>query len=50
MTDVLEALHNDKKLKKLFICDVGLNKQNSNSFVDLLTDLRKKRIYIYSYL
>ena len=36
MNDVLEALHNDKKLKKLFICDLGLNKQNSNSFVDLL--------------
>ena len=46
MNDVLEALHNDKKLKKLFICDLGLNKQNSNSFVDLLTELRKKRISV----
>ena len=46
MTDVLEALHNDKKLKKLFICDLGLNKQNSNPFVDLLTALRKKRISV----
>ena len=46
MNDVLETLHNDKKLKKLFICDLGLNKQNSNSFVDLLTELRKKRISV----
>ena len=33
-----------KKLKKLFVCDLGLNKQNSDYFVDLLTDLRKKII------
>ena len=25
MNDVLETLHNDKKLKKLFICDLALN-------------------------
>ena len=46
MNDVLETLYNDKKLKKLFICDLGLNKQNSNSFVDLLTELRKKRVSV----
>ena len=42
MMDELEALRNDVKLKKLFICDVGLNKQTNDSFVDLLTELRKK--------
>ena len=26
MMDVLESLRNDEKLKKLFICDLGLNK------------------------
>jgi len=46
MMDELEALRNDVKLKKLFICDVGLNKQTNNSFVDLLTELRKKRISV----
>jgi len=44
--DELEALRNDVKLKKLFICDVGLNKQTNDSFVDLLTELRKKRISV----
>ena len=46
MMDELEALRNDVKLKKLFICDVGLNKQTNDSFVDLLTELRKKRISV----
>jgi len=46
MMDVLESLRNDVKLKKLFICDVGLNKQTNDSFVDLLTELRKKRISV----
>ena len=44
--DVLESLRNDEKLKKLFICDLGLNKQINNYFVDLLTELRKKRISV----
>jgi len=38
MMDELEALRNDVKLKKLFICDVGLNKQTNDGFVDLLTN------------
>jgi RecJ-like exonuclease len=46
MMDILETLRNDEKLKKLFICDLGLNKQTSDMFVDLLTDLRKKRISV----
>ena len=46
MIDVLESLRHDKKLKKLFICDLGLNKQNSDSFVEFLTELRKKRVSV----
>ena len=46
MMDELEALRNDVKLKKLFICDVGLNKQTNDSFVALLTELRKKQISV----
>ena len=41
MVDALELLRNDKKLKKLFICDLGLNKQINDNFVELLTELRK---------
>ena len=44
--DALEPLRNDRKLKKLFICDLGLNKQINDYFVDLLTELRKKQISI----
>jgi len=46
MIDVLESLRNDGKLKKLFICDLGLNKQTNDYFVDLLTELRKKQISV----
>ena len=46
MMDVLESLRNDEKLKKLFICDVGLNTQTNDSFVALLTELRKKQISV----
>ena len=46
MIDALETLRTDEKLKTLFICDLGLNKQNSGNFVDLLTELRKKHVSI----
>ena len=46
MMDTLEQLRNDKLLKKLFICDLGLNKQNAEPFVDLLAELIKKRISV----
>ena len=46
MMDRLETLRNDEKLKKLFICDLGLNKQTSDKFVDLLTDMKKKQISV----
>jgi len=43
MMDVLESLRNDEKLKKLFICDLGLNTQTNDNFIALLTELRKKQ-------
>ena len=46
MMSALELLRNDKTLKKLFICDLGLNKQNSNPFVSLLAELVKKHVSI----
>ena len=46
MIDALDTLRNDNKLKTLFICDLGLNKQNSSYFVDLLTELRKKHVSV----
>ena len=46
MMDVLESLRNNEKLKRLFICDLGLNKQTNDSFVDILTELRKKRVSV----
>ena len=46
MIDVLETLRYDEKLKTLFICDLGLNSQNINHFVDILTELRKKRVSV----
>ena len=33
-------------MKKLFICDLGLNKQINDNFVELLTELRKKRVSV----
>ena len=44
--DALEPLRNDEKLKKLFICDLGLNEQINDYFVNLLAELRKKRISV----
>jgi len=46
MVDALELLRKDKKLKKLFISDLGLNKQIKDNFVELLTELRKKRVSV----
>ena len=46
MMDSMESLRNDEKLKQLFICDVGLNKQNEKEFVELLTVLRKRRVKV----
>ena len=46
MMDTLELLRKDHTLKKLIICDLGLNKQNTDAFVSLLTELIKKRVSV----
>ena len=46
LTEALEGLRKEEKLKNLFICDLGLNKQNSDYFVDVLTELRKNHVSV----
>jgi len=46
MMDSMEPLRTDKKLKELYICDVGLNKKNESDFVELLTQLRKRSVKV----
>ena len=44
--DALQQIANDEKLKTLFICDLGLSKKNQDEFVQILNDLRKRKISI----
>ncbi len=42
----VESLLNDEKLKTLFICDLGLAKNNQDKFVEVLTALRKRKVAV----
>ncbi len=42
----LEQVARDEKLKTLFICDLGLSKKNQDEFVQILGDLRKRKVSI----
>ena len=44
--EALQQLTNDQKLKTLFICDLGLSKKNQDEFVQILNDLRKRKVTI----
>ena len=46
MMDALEKIKNDEKLSKLYICDLGLSSKNQDEFVQILTELRKKKVTI----
>ena len=46
MMENMEPLRNDESLKELYICDLGLNKQNECNFVELLAELRKRSVKI----
>ncbi len=46
MLDALTPLLDDLELKKLYICDLGLNKQINEKFVEILSALRKKRVSV----
>ncbi|MFB5610609.1 MAG: DHH family phosphoesterase, partial [Nitrosopumilaceae archaeon] len=44
--EALEQIASDKNLKSLFICDLGLSKKNQDEFVEILTNLRKRKASI----
>jgi len=44
--EALQQISSDQKLKTLFICDLGLSKKNQDEFVQILSDLRKRKISI----
>lgn len=44
LMESLQKIKEDDKLKKLFICDLGLSQKNQDEFVQILTELRKKKV------
>ncbi len=44
--EALQQIADDEKLKALFICDLGLSKKNQDEFVQILSDLRKRKVSI----
>ena len=44
--DALRQVANDKKLKSLYICDLGLSKKTQDEFIELLTVLRKNKVSV----
>ncbi len=44
--EALQKIAGDDKLKALFICDLGLSKKNQDEFVQILSELRKRKISI----
>ena len=43
----LDQLRSDDSLKSLFICDLGLSKTNQDQFVEVLRDLRKRKVSVF---
>ena len=46
MMDALQKIKQDEKIKKLFICDLGLSSKNQDEFVQILGDLKKNKVTI----
>lgn len=46
LMDTLKKINEDEKLKSLFICDLGLSKKNQDEFVEILSEMRKKKVSI----
>ena len=44
--DAIQQMVLDKKLKSLYICDLGLSKKTQDEFVDVMTTLRKNKIAV----
>lgn len=43
MISAIEAIASDDSIKSLYICDLGLSKNNQDKFVELLSSLKKSR-------
>jgi len=43
---LLADIASDPTLKRLFICDLGLSKKNQDEFVEVVTNLRKRRVSV----
>ena len=46
MMDTLKKINEDEKLKSLYICDLGLSKKNQDEFVEILAEMREKKVSI----
>ena len=44
--NAIETVAADKRLKKLYICDLGLSKKNQDQFIQIMEGLRKRRVSI----
>ena len=44
--DALREVVSDKKLKSLYICDLGLSKKTQDEFIDIMTTLRKNKVAV----
>ncbi len=44
--EALNQVVTDKKLKSLYICDLGLSKKTQDEFVDIMTTLRKNKVAV----
>lgn len=44
--DAIRNINEDKELKSLYICDLGLSKKNQDEFVDLIAKLRGRRVSV----
>ncbi len=44
--EVIQQMVLDKKLKSLYICDLGLSKKTQDEFIDIMTILRKNKVAV----
>ncbi len=44
--EALQQVVLDKKLKSLYICDLGLSKKTQDEFIDIMTTLRKNKVAV----
>ncbi len=44
--DALEEIASDERLKALYICDLGLSKRNQDRFVEIIGEMRKRKVAV----